>query len=431
LFNQAISNLKQSEFFRHVGILATGTLVAQTISVSISPLLTRLYQPEDYAGFALFTAIAYSLAPGISGRYDLALVVTKEERDRGVLIALACWVSVVLCLLLAIGIMVFFEPFVRYLNAGVLGYWVLLAPLALLILANDTILRHYANSQKHYSIISKAAIIQATIVAGISLIFGLGGFRPDGLLIAVVTGSGLVFGYLVYSYKRVLVKVSWLDFSSLIVLAKRYKNYPLLNAPSSFLDGLLLSLPVFFLIKHFPEAIVGYYALLTRVAVAPLSFIGGAISQVHIKKIAEVIHEGASGIPYLHKITLLLLAIALIPVIFFTAIGPEFFEHVFGKDWRIAGELIVLLMPSIALRFVVSPLSGALLASGHLALGSLWQVIAFIASLTMFLLVAPTANVRGMIVSIMLTDLVLYSLYYIFIWYSVKSPKVRLVNSTN
>ena len=48
---------KNLEFNKHVLILLTGTTVAQSIPVAISPLLTRIYTPEDFGLFALFVAI--------------------------------------------------------------------------------------------------------------------------------------------------------------------------------------------------------------------------------------------------------------------------------------------------------------------------------------------------------------------------------------
>jgi len=35
----------------------TGTTIAQAIPIAISPILTRLYTPEDFGVFALFIAI--------------------------------------------------------------------------------------------------------------------------------------------------------------------------------------------------------------------------------------------------------------------------------------------------------------------------------------------------------------------------------------
>lgn len=73
--------IRQSQYARNVGTLATGTLIAQAIGIAASPILTRLYSPESFATLALFMAIVSSLAPGVSGRYEIAIVVAKNPRD--------------------------------------------------------------------------------------------------------------------------------------------------------------------------------------------------------------------------------------------------------------------------------------------------------------------------------------------------------------
>lgn len=419
-----VRTIKKSEFARHVGTLATGTVLAQAIIIGVYPILTRIYSPENYAALALFAAIAYSLAPGISGRYDLAMVVQKEDADRRLLLALSFYVAIPFCLTIMIVLVIFQDFFSSFLNATSLGFWLLLAPVALLISASDTIFRRYATTQKDYALLGKTAVLHALLVSSMSIVFGLLGLSGHGMILSSLLGAIIALLFLCFAYREVLQQVNWLELRKIIFLAVKHKAYPLVNAPSSFLDGMLLSLPVFFLTKYFPEAIVGYYALLTRVAAAPLSVVSGAVSQVHLKKIADLIHDGGDGAQYLKKITKVMCLIVLGPVIIFMLAAPSLFAFLFGESWRQAGELLVILMPSIALRFVVSPLSGTLLATGHVLLGSSWQVLAFIVTLLMFLFIAPTASVTEIFFAILITDLLLYAVYYLFIYYAVRKSRV-------
>ena len=70
-----IKNLKpKSEFSKNVLTLMTGTTIAQAIPIAISPILTRIYSPEDFGVFVLYTAIV-SLVTAIStGKYELAIM---------------------------------------------------------------------------------------------------------------------------------------------------------------------------------------------------------------------------------------------------------------------------------------------------------------------------------------------------------------------
>ncbi|MEA1879149.1 MAG: oligosaccharide flippase family protein, partial [Campylobacterota bacterium] len=71
----------KSEFSRNVLTLMTGTTIAQAIPIAISPILTRIYTPEDFGVFALYMAIASIIAVVATGRYEMAIMLPKEEDD--------------------------------------------------------------------------------------------------------------------------------------------------------------------------------------------------------------------------------------------------------------------------------------------------------------------------------------------------------------
>ena len=48
----------RSEFGKNVLTLITGTSVAQAIPIALSPVLTRLYTPEDFGILYLFVSIS-------------------------------------------------------------------------------------------------------------------------------------------------------------------------------------------------------------------------------------------------------------------------------------------------------------------------------------------------------------------------------------
>ncbi len=77
-----LNNLKpKSEFSRNVLTLMTGTTIAQAIPIAISPILTRIYTPEDFGVFALYMSVASLLSTLATGRYELAIMLPKKDED--------------------------------------------------------------------------------------------------------------------------------------------------------------------------------------------------------------------------------------------------------------------------------------------------------------------------------------------------------------
>ena len=70
----------KSEFSKNVLTLMTGTTIAQAIPIAISPILTRIYTPEDFGVFALYLSIVSILVVFTTGQYDLAIMLPKYEK---------------------------------------------------------------------------------------------------------------------------------------------------------------------------------------------------------------------------------------------------------------------------------------------------------------------------------------------------------------
>ena len=68
----------KSEFSKNVLTLMTGATIAQAIPIAISPILTRIYTPEDFGIFALFIAITTIFGTIANGRYELAIMLPKN-----------------------------------------------------------------------------------------------------------------------------------------------------------------------------------------------------------------------------------------------------------------------------------------------------------------------------------------------------------------
>jgi len=64
----------KSDFKKNVLTLMAGTTIAQAIPIAISPILTRLYTPEEFGLFALFLAIVSIFGVVATMRYEMAIV---------------------------------------------------------------------------------------------------------------------------------------------------------------------------------------------------------------------------------------------------------------------------------------------------------------------------------------------------------------------
>ena len=89
--------LPKGRLRRAVVVLMTGSAFGQLLVLAASPLLTRLYTPEDFGVLGVFTALLMIFGIAVSLRYELAIPLAEDDARMVNLLAL----SLVLTLLVS------------------------------------------------------------------------------------------------------------------------------------------------------------------------------------------------------------------------------------------------------------------------------------------------------------------------------------------
>jgi len=415
----------RGRLLRQVGVLVLGSGVAQAIALACSPLVTRLYSPNDYAVITVFLAMTGVLLPFACGRYEVAIVVAGTDRHASALTALSFVVATIGALAVLVPVVVMWDEINEFLGCTELGRWVIAVPVMVLLGAYAMVGRYVANRRSAYRLISQYLVGQAAVSVALNLLLGYLGMGANGLLLANVTSVVLGTGWLLWSLRDDMSFALRGDLPAIKHVAHKYRDFPIFNATSTVLDALTLAMPVFFVARIMSQETLGQYGFMMRVAQAPFAIIGGAVTQVHLKHLSDLLRSGSPATPYLWKITLLLAAIALPPTVISVLWAPDLFALVFGSPWRRAGDLLAILMPAIGLQFIASALSPACGATGHNRLGAIWKLLAFGATLTTFCLIDAGAEGNTAFIALAWLNVILYGSYYCVIWYAVRYPRIQ------
>lgn len=411
----------KNNYLRQVLFLISGSLLGQIVTLIFMPFLTRLYTPDAFGKLGLILAMVSVVSPGVAGRFDAAIVIVKSNIEKKNLIVISVWmvfvVTITSCLVQIIVIK-------YYNNSYIIEniYFHIIAFSALLFVTGIIeILKSVANSTENYKIIGGIAIIQNMVIGFSSIGFAFSGMDGIGLIISNIFG-GIFSLLLLCRLMTIPENIDWKINAEKIQIAKKYKDFPYFNAPSSILNGLMSGLPIFFIANYFGESIVGQYALLLKVGVAPLSVIGEAVSRVNFKKISNQINSNINPIPLFIKTTIALVVISIVPGFILILVAPELFTFLFGDKWKFAGELLIILMPALMLQFIVSSLSMSFVAAGHLRLLAAWQLFSFLTTIFVFYFIAPKDNLIDFFKIFMIKELFVYSIYYISMCYALNYP---------
>ena len=141
-------------YLSSVLVLSAGTALSQALPILASPILSRLYKPEDFGLLAVFMALVSSVGMAISGRYDLAMLLPKKVGSARQLLGLACLAAAVLSAAYLLLLSIEGDIIRQTFEAGKLNGWIYLVPLALLLTGLRTTLGYWTNRQGDFRLLA-------------------------------------------------------------------------------------------------------------------------------------------------------------------------------------------------------------------------------------------------------------------------------------
>ncbi|HEY9027763.1 MAG TPA: oligosaccharide flippase family protein [Burkholderiaceae bacterium] len=396
---------------RAVLTLVAGGAVAQALPLLLGPWLTRLYTPQQFGLYHLFAAVATNLAVVACARYEFALPLVGDAADAAALRALCLRVLAGVTLASAIGA----AAWLAWSSQG----WTAWLPVAVAVLGWLSLATLWATRAQAYRALAVARVVQyggASLAQAGAALLGAG---VQGLIVAPIAAAAAAAAML-----RLPLKDDPAAPGRWRALARRFRDFPLLNTPHAFMGALQDTVSIALLAAWQGPMAAGFWGLSLRYLKAPATLVGGAVSQALYPQLAahgasadhdadahaplRVTREGRAAV---RRVMAGLAAIAAPLVLLLWAVAPWAFERLFGPGWRGAGELARALALYIGVHFVAAPLAVVTLAWGAQAWAlrlALVGQVAFVAALAAGLKSGGLAG-AGWAVSLAMT---LYFGYY-------------------
>lgn len=413
---------RRSRFGADVAMLTAGGLSAQVVVIAASPVLSRLYEPEEIAILGLLATIVSMGSPILCGRYDVALLMPRSRDAAERLLGIALRFTVAIAAIAFLTSLIAGDRIALALDAPTPRGWILLVAPALLLTGVGIALSGMASRLRRFAVIARARFAQSTVAVVLNLSLGALGAGSIGLLSAYLAGLLASASMLAHRQPGSIATVLRWDLRS-TTLMRRYRSYPLVNASSGLLHGVTLALPMLVLAAHFPIALVGQFALLMRVATLPLNALSDAVSRVHLRRVVDLVASGESIRGHLVKVMMLMAAFAAIPTLVLTLHASTLFAWVFGESWRPAGEFLQIMMPAIAVRFVVGSISTTFGGTSNNGLVMIWRLVALAVTSTVLAWGAATHDPSSFFRYFAMSEIALYALMLGFAWRAAGHPR--------
>lgn len=349
--------MKNSQFVRNVATLMSGQAMAQLITIIATPVIARLFIPEDFGVVALFISIVTILSVPATFRYELATILPDQDSVALKLVVLAFIIVVVSCL-----VVLLLQAFVEIFNVvpkwlEPLGLWLWLVPFALFIRAGIKIVEGWATRKKQYKSMAVSDVGQAVTTTGSRIVFGfVAGTSVWGLMVGYVAGLILkFFTQLYYTRIPVFQYGKSEDKETLVQVGSKYQDFPKYNMPSGLIRTFAQNIPVIMFGVYFGPAVVGLYAMANRLFRMPVNFLSRAIRRVYLQKLSELKNKEQDLRPSFVKMTVALSALTLLPTFILWWLGADICVFFLGDNWVSAGVFVEILSPWLFTIIMATP----------------------------------------------------------------------------
>lgn len=364
MIDRYISKLKTLPIVKQIVTLVLGTASAQLIGILIYPILTRIYNPNDFGVLELFVSIFSILASIACLKYEQAIITTKTDEDAIFLTKITIGINILFSGLLFVVIFLFFSK-IDLLFDSKLGYLLYGVPLMTFITAFFASVRSLAVRLQEYSSITKVNIFRAVIGAISQVTFGFFKMGSLGLI-----SSQFISSYFSnYSFYRRIVKrnddsTKVLSKSKVKSLLKAHLNFPKFSILATLANSLVIYGTNIGIFSIFDSKVLGHMSLSTKMLSIPLVLIGGALSDVFFQKFSRLQNDGEKLSPSFITLlkTLILCLLPLTILLYFLL--PYVYTFVFGNEWSESGVYASILIVLYVVRLINTPFSNVLIVIG-------------------------------------------------------------------
>ena len=268
---------EHTRFFKNVSILASGSVVSQAILLAVSPILTRLYTPEQFGNFQLFMSLSLLTGVLVTGKLELAIVLPEREEDG----RRVTQTSILLSLIISSLVFVLFQLFSPIILNNIYfqnhPHWLYWIPLSNLLGGCMSSVLLWIQRKEKYLKNTFIAIGQAVLTTALNIAIAYSSFNQEGLLWAFLLTQTILTVVLMTGEP---IFANFGDWSEMRNTLKKYIEFPKFMLWSEFLLTVNQQVvPIVFGFLYAPTT-VGLFYLAIRILRVPTLVVSNAVGNV-------------------------------------------------------------------------------------------------------------------------------------------------------
>lgn len=356
-FKKSLFSLKkQNSFVQNVAYNLSGDTIVLIIGFLLTPIIAKIYGPDSYGYFALFTSVCSLIIPFATMQLQAGFVASKSRIEFFALSRLA-FAFLISISLLSFFIILFYNIVVDTKLEELYFY----IPIYVFFSGLFTIIRGWNIKLQEFKFAAKSRVL-ATII-GKSSTLSIGMFYMQSA-IGIIAGSIITFGIetigLVSKKLFTEARLNFrqkIKFSYYIATLRRFKQYPTYLTFNTIINGISLQLPIYFIASYYTKNDVGLFSLSASLIQIPLNLMGTSVGAVFLPKIAKIITHTEHRNKTIVQLYQRLFYPGVVLLIVLAFVLGSFLTLLLGIDWEKTSHLSSFMAISFAFGVVSIPLS--------------------------------------------------------------------------
>lgn len=422
---------------RNISTLLTGTVIAQLIVLSSTPIISRLYSPEEIGSATALLALVQIIAPVAAFRYDMAIVLPKDDRDARGLLTLALILATVVSAVASAFCFFSSEAIAQAIHHPELRPFMVLIGFFILCTATTNSFNYWFTRTLDYRIISANRVQQIFTIETLKILSSTGGVSAIpaqifsqlfGQVSATITLAFQLKKNRRYSPKE--EQSTSTPKRDILFLLKRYIRMPLITTPNTLIDALRINGIIVLIGIFFSSDEQGQFAKAWLLTQAPVSLITSSVSQVYFQKFSHI--QPGSMKSLMNRSVKLSIIAAIVPFSLLFFIAPIAFPWYLGTGWEMSGQIAQALVPWMLLNVITSPISTIFIVTERQMLMLIFSIAYMLAPLSLIAFLGtrsvPLLNVMwtvSLVMTLLLSFLVGLTAHVAKHWDATTHPEPR------
>jgi len=421
----------KGSFTQDVFIVSFGKGIVAIIGFLFVPILSRIYSPEAYGNFSLYSAFLAFFVPLFTLSFPSAFVVAKNDKLFFNLFSLSTILLLLSTAFTFLLVLLLGDYLIKVFNLAYESRILFLIPLGILINGFFSQLTSWNVRRKQFTFSTSVAVGHNLLIRIFNLLIGIFGRNISyGLIYGSLLGRLIALIILIAKFlqKEKRKFISNITFNNIIISGKVYKKYPLYFLPGRLLENLWNQSIVYVIGFGFSKSILGNFAIAVSVLNIPIQVIANSMSSVFLKKANDIYISNKNELPiFIKRLTSKLFFTWIIPFSILSVFGPEIIKVFLGDQWTMAGKMSSIMAPYFFTTLIVSPILSVLQVLKKEVHLFLYNLIGFILNTIGLLIGFLLGNIEILIMLYTAGNVLMYLLVGIYIMRINNIPYLRII----